>query len=434
MNIAASDLTTYLDHVERGIPPTETDEQTAEALTISGVSDALRAAAAVTKRKRIVILLDDAALTLTPEFLVEFFDIVRVLKASDISPKASVYPGTTEYGPRFHADHEGRSVPVWLSVNDNNYMQIMRDIARNRYPEANSIGEPEHQALMYAAFGVPRAYLTMLRQWKTSPKTTEQAKLNRIIQEHRDARVAEYRSLALKLPKLATVINVGEELLISMIEALRDANYDDPRSRQLLIAIPLSNFVPMTRRMVNLLVEAGLIREEPEISHGPDRKYIRLGPHVGALLAARAFSLGRGGGARRITEAMARPLAKHPVRRALNKLVPPETLMGLRLDLPPCQACGTERLSDEQRFCHSCGKKLLSDSVYSRCMKLPFADVPGLTSRMRQKIVEQGFNSIGDLMGVQDPGTELRKIWQVGELRSRDALAKIDLYIDEFLS
>lgn len=44
------------------------------------------------KRKRAILLLDDAALTLTKEYMIEFFDVFRSLKTISISPKASVYP------------------------------------------------------------------------------------------------------------------------------------------------------------------------------------------------------------------------------------------------------------------------------------------------------------------------------------------------------
>ncbi|MDB5700690.1 MAG: putative rane protein [Sphingomonadales bacterium] len=433
--LTQSDLAIFVDHVERGITATARDDAVVEALTISGVAAALRGAAASAGRKRTIVLMDDAALTLTPEYLVEFFEIVRVLKASDIAPKASVYPGTTEYGPRFHADHEGRQVAVWLSPMDGQYATIMAEIAQSRFPSSRTIEPDVDKALMYAAFGVPRAYLTLLRAFMSSGSGSEQAKLNKVVQDHRDARLAEYRSLALKLPTLATLVRAGDSMFGAMVNALGEANQVGSSTINQLIAVAAQDVTPLVKRMINLLVEAGLVRQESEVSHGEGRRYIRLAPHLGALIATRSFGMGsRGGGARTLVAALELPVAKHPVRRRLSKLIDHATVAGLKLDLPPCQVCNAERMTDSQRFCQQCGSKLLVASTYRRCMSLPISSVPGMSDWMREKTKEAGFATIGDLMAVQDPGTELRKIRYVGILRSTNALSRIDGFVDEFLS
>ena len=434
--VSYDDVATFVDRTERGTPPSILDEQVISALSIQKVKDMIRDAAELVDRKRSIVLLDDAALTLTPEYLVEFFEIVRVLKASDISPKASVYPGTTEYGPRFHADHEGHSVPVWLSVTEPRYLQVMHDIAERRLAGSDQVPEAVSQSLMYAAFGVPRAYLTMMRQWiERGHATSDQAVLNQLIREHRDARLSEFRSLALKLPKLSTMVETGNALFLSMIEVLREANAEmQDDSVQLQIGINADGFDAMTRRMLNLLIEAGLVREESEVSHGPDRRLRRVSPHVGALIADRAILKGRGGGARQIVEVLKGRKSKHPVRRALSKLVPQERLAALHYDLPPCQNCQIPRLNDTQRFCHACGKKLLDGSTFTRCMSLPVTEIPGLSQFNRGALRDLGLETIGSIVTMQDPGSELRKARGLGPLRSNRLLEKVYDFVDEFLS
>lgn len=435
LSVDKTAITAFVDHVERGVAPNQIDNTVVEALTIHNVATAIRAAATAAGRRRSVVLLDDAALTLTPEYLIEFFDMVRVLKASDIAPKASVYPGTTEYGPRFHADHEGRQVPVWLSPLDNQYADIMGEIARSRYPASRIIDKDVDKALMYAAFGVPRAYLTLLRSFLLSGSASEQATLNKIIQDHRSARFAEYRSLALKVPTLATLIRAGDLMFSAMVEALKETNQATSPTMNPLVAVPVQDMTPMAKRMVNLLVEVGLIRQEAEVSHGAGRRYVRLAPHLGALIAERAFDTGsRAGGAKVLVAALERPIAKHPVRRQLSKLIDRDVMSGLKLDLPPCQVCQAERVTENQRFCQQCGSKLLIASTFRRCMALPLSDVPGMTDWMRERTLEAGFGSIGDLLSAQDPGTELRKIRYVGPQRSTKTLSRIDGFVDEFLS
>lgn len=122
--------------LERGLEVSSRDEDAVRAVTIEGIVGAIERMCEYYGRKRAVLLLDDAALTLTPEYLVEFFDIVRILKRPRISPKASVYPGSTEYGPRFHAIHEGRIVTAWLPVEHDGYREVMRRIAQQRYRKA----------------------------------------------------------------------------------------------------------------------------------------------------------------------------------------------------------------------------------------------------------------------------------------------------------
>jgi hypothetical protein len=193
-----------VESLERQIDRSTEDEQVIRTLSIQSVVSAITEMCGFYGRKRAVVLLDDAALTLTPEYLIEFFDIVRVLKRSNISPKASVYPGSTEYGPRFHANHEGRTISVWLPVDHASYHTIMRDIATRRYSNANLVPVDVNDLMIFAAFGVPRAYLTMLRQWNSEEYGSSQQAVNAIVQEHSRVRLEEYQSLRLKVPRLAS--------------------------------------------------------------------------------------------------------------------------------------------------------------------------------------------------------------------------------------
>lgn len=157
---------------ERSHPLSPELEAVANRLSIDRVKLLLIRSADAFKRRRVVLLLDDAALTLTPEYLSHFFDIYRALKASRIAPKASVYPGTTEYGPNFHAGHEADTVFVWKRVTDNNYLSFMQDIGAKRFPDLAQIPDEIRALLAYSAFGVPRAYMTLVRSYLRHQKST----------------------------------------------------------------------------------------------------------------------------------------------------------------------------------------------------------------------------------------------------------------------
>jgi hypothetical protein len=69
-------------------------------------------------------------------------------------------------------------------------------------------------------------------------------------------------------------------------------------------------------------------------------------------------------------------------------------------------------------------------------MKLALAEVPGLTAWQKSKIELELplLKTIGDLLSHSDPGTELRKIRQVGQKRATSVIVAVNQYVDEFLS
>ena len=425
--------------LERSLPLSAEEQILSERLSIEQVKDVIARAASMFGRKRTVLLLDDAALTLTPEYLYEFFDIVRALKTPTISPKASVYPGTTEYGPRFHATQEGEIVPLWLSVEDSGYSAVMGSIAARRVQNLSDIPPDINEYLKYASFGIPRAYLNMLNEFLRSDFRTSQQGLNRIIQSHVAARLEEFRSLSVKAPKFTSLINRGNEVFRAIVRDLKDFNdaIDSRDEKQLTIGISGIAEYSMVLRMLNLLVEAGLLYEHPQVSHGPDRSYLRFTPHLAALFEARAFSSAeRGTSPKSVVETLMRRGSKHPLRRSVSSLFAPGELESLKLDLPPCAKCGQSRITDSQKFCHNCGSELLDTSTFTKCMSLPLGEVPSLTGWQKDRIASElpQLKNIGDLLAHQDPGTELRKIYGVGPRRATKIIEVIEGYVEEFLS
>jgi ERCC4-type nuclease len=67
-------------------------------------------------------------------------------------------------------------------------------------------------------------------------------------------------------------------------------------------------------------------------------------------------------------------------------------------------------------------------------MLLSIDEVPNLTTWQRQRVLEHGLKTIGDLLSLSDPGTELRKIHRVGNRRAQIILEHVEAYVDEFLS
>jgi hypothetical protein len=424
----AETLDYAISRLERGIASEIIMERD---ISISRVIDAINRTANHFSRKRSVILFDDAALTLTPEYMQELFEIIRSIKTATISPKASVYPGTTEYGPRFHVNHEAELISVWLPITSSSYSSVMDEIAMNRSHDIDSIPADVRNYIKYASFGMPRAFLVMLREFKHGDFRTTQQGLNRIIQAQNRQRESEYKSLALKVPKFQSLIEVGQSLINKMVIDLKSANHTLKQNKVQFIIGLVSAESPLEKRMLSLLVEAGLLYEETAaVSHGEQRNYKRYIPHTSILIEKKVFPESSIKG---IVDFLSRRPSKHPVRRSLATLLGTE-VDKLKLNIAPCTRCETPRLNDTQKFCHHCGSALIDESTFERCMKLNVHDVTHLTEWQKKKIKELKIEKIGDFLALQDPGTELRKLHRIGLKRATSIIGGIDYYVEEFLS
>jgi len=424
--------------LERNQPLSTEELKLSRAVTIDRVQQLIDKACELCGRKRTVLLLDDAALTLTPPYLIELLDIVRALKTPTIAPKASVYPGTTEYSPRFHAGQDSTEMFVWLSVEAAEYSADMDQIARQRFPDFDQVPTDFVELMRFAAFGIPRAYLTMLQAFKESTARTKQQALNQVVESHLNARLAEFRSLATKVPKLKRLVEVGELALNGMVRTIKASN-KDPDVVQLVIGVAKEDISAIVHRMFQLLIEAGLVFDAKEVKHGtPERIYQRYIPHGAALLQSRALTAGGLGGSISSTVAAIRTRrAKHPVRRKLSRLFDdPSVLKALDFSLPPCPGCGHVRVSEAQKFCSNCGSQLIAISTFDSCLNVKIIEVPGLTLWQIKKILEElpRLKTVRDYLAMQDPMAELLTVYGFGRRRSSRIADVLHSFVDDFLS
>lgn len=428
--------------LERGGILTPEQIDLAALLTIDRVKGLLVSAGDTFDRKRTVLLMDDAALTLAPEFMSHFFDIFRALKSARIAPKASVYPATTEYGASFHVAHEAEPISVWKKVTDGNYQSFMQGIAEKRFPEAIvDIPSETLGLLAYAAFGVPRTYMALVRSYTKaqagSPGATSQKWFNSVIEDFCAEKLREYGTLSSKTPLLATIINVGATCFNKIVDDVAAASQSlaNAETRQIYVGVQTDGLEnAYVSRMFGLLEEAGMLYRSGKVSHG-DRDYERFIPHLGALVQARAFSRGGGFSPRFATEMLSRPDEKHPVRRSIQTLIGQDVLSSLKLDLPNCDNCGAKR-AEAAKYCHQCGAMLTDVSSYERCMGTALADVPGLTTWQREKLASSSKipKAVGEFLALQDKGTALRTVRQIGRKRAENVIDAVDSFLEEFLA
>lgn len=434
-------LNALAGRLERSQPLDDKLNAFSDSLSIDKTQLVIDSVRTLAGRKFSVVLLDDAAMTLTPDYLIEFLDVVRSLKSSTIAPKVSVYPGTTETSPRFHQGQDATPISAWLSVEDAEYETIMRDIASVRVKGLDDIPEDVQSLLRFAAFGIPRAYLTMLEDFQRGGFKTAQQGANRIVSTHLKARLSEFRTLGKKIPKLEILVGAGEKLVHDIARELKAYNSNNLLQRQekgVAYGIRTDELVPLLERTLNLLIEAGLIFNDGEVKHGsPERIYRKYIPHSALLLGVGAFTAhGSSGSLRENLEGIRFKSTKHPLRKSLSAVVGSDFVAGLDLALPKCANCSVRRLTDNQRFCHACAHQLVDASTFNLCLDTAISDVPGLTLWQRNQIKQNlpFFSTIRDYLAKQDPAAELLTVAGFGKSRTAQIVDVLNSFVDDYLS
>lgn len=428
-------LNQLIARLERGTGE-ELYESIGHRLTVDHVLRAIRALLDASGRSRAVLLLDDAALSLADEYLVAFFEVFRQLKTELIAPKASVYPGSTQYGPTFHASHEAEAVHLWLSVEDAEYTQIMGDIATRRLPpdQISRLNPDVLELLKYLSFGVPRTYLRLLRELLSSKNKSLQQQVNGIVEAQTSLMRAEYDSLRFKLKQFASIVQAGGDLFDKVVQDVASAQSFDTSVRNVILGLQQEKSrSPLAERMLRFLVEVGFLFPLQPVSHGPDRKYDRYIPHLAFLWKRGAF--GRASWSTGLQTCMQASPSKHPVRRELSTLLRGDGLHRLKLDLPPCQNCGTERINESQRFCHHCGEQLVAASMFEECMKLQLSEIPEISRAMIRRLnSDTQMRTVGDIYSSQNATSDLQRASYVGPVRASEIIRRVESVIEEFLS
>jgi hypothetical protein len=403
-------------------------------LTFNSVIKIIEYLAIKLRRKRVVILLDDAALSLTPDYMIEFFDIFRSLKTVKISPKASVYPATPT-GPRLHVGQDAEPVSSWIDIEKSGYSEFMDALIEKRSLDVKTVIPADIiELLKYASFGVPRVFLNLLRRFVQDSGKTTQQKFNSIVNEQAKLIRVEYLSLHQKMPQYKSIIETGFYLFETIIDDIAKANKNLQNTKQILIGIEIEQDISFDR-MMRFLIEAGLLYDREPVSHGESREYHRYIPHFVFLMQKRAFSSGkRGFDSGSIIEFINRKQSKHPVRRSFGKLLSIEQIENMKLDLPPCNNCGAQRLTEEQKYCHNCGNELIGHSAFESCMKITIDQLPISDWQKRKVKEETSLKVVGDFLTMPDPGTELRKPFGIGPVRSAQIFNKVQQLVEEFLS
>ena len=128
LSAAGDDANDYIDILAAGMeapfPP--------GAVSPASLTKQLEGWARESGRRRVVLLLDDAAHAFSPQQQREFFEVFRELRSSPVSAKAAVYPGITTYSPYMHVGHEAELIEAWYRPDADDFLPTMRALLERR--------------------------------------------------------------------------------------------------------------------------------------------------------------------------------------------------------------------------------------------------------------------------------------------------------------
>lgn len=367
--------------------------------------------------------------------MVEFFEIFKNLKSNLITPKASVYQGTTQYGSRFHLGQDAEIVSIWPNFSSSEYLSFLDSLIEKRYPTLSSkINKDLIELMKIASFGNPRGFITLIFRFINESGHNVQVKMNKIIDERCNQLKDEYLSLSGKIPHYSSILNTGILFFNKTIEELKEANKEQTTEKCITLGLDEElNF--QQQRMINFLIEAGLLYESDPIKHGDGRVYRRMIPHTLFILRNKVLTpSSKGFSADEILQKFNLPNTKHPKRKKIETMLTKDELDSLTLVLANCQKCNAKRISEKQKYCTECGAQLQNISTYKKCLAVSVNDLP-LTEWLKTKILtETQIKQVQDFLTLADPGSELKKAYGIGNKKSEKIFETVIKYVKEYLS
>ncbi|GLU42090.1 MAG: hypothetical protein AB7E55_08965 [Pigmentiphaga sp.] len=326
---------------------------------------------------RCVLLIDDAAHAFSEKQQEDFFDFFRAVKSKSISPKAAVYPGITSHSPSFQVGHDAEQIDVWVKPSGEDYETFMLELARKRFKgtQISLIDENKDDIafLAYCSFGIPRAFLGMLRAIYNSPESyfntdgsLSKAKVLSLSRSGKEMSHRVYSSLEAKLPSLKSYVQNGDFIYRTLLDSIKDFNAGKDRAEQTMQFGIRSPLDPNLEKVMSFYQYAGLIMPIGEFSRGENGIFSVYELHIGDLVTDNAIVSRRTKSISLFLEVLR--AKKHSLwpRTFSNKILEASKLSGsdFKISLPQCQACGKERSTPEAHFCSYCGARLKSSSAY----------------------------------------------------------------------
>lgn len=429
------DIDSYINKIELGI----VDEISTvnELLSISILEDEIKKILCVSEMSSCVLLLDDAAHAFSKEQQYDFFEFFRNIKSREISPKAAIYPGVTNFSASFHVGHDAEEINVWIKVTDDDYIEFMIKLLQKRFPAEIFLQLTKDKDLLnlicYSSFGIPRALLNIVHNlWKEKKSVEIDCSRNSILKSIRQVNglfMNIYKSLEEQLPIYKEFVKKGDGIYETLLESLKQYNKEKDFFNQ-AVEVGIKKPIPVELdKVFNFLQYAGLLMYARELSRGENGRYAIYIINYGFLIEKNVF-----GGRTNIKNVeLATALKTRNMHEYKRFTV--ESLLGegdirdiFPFSLPPCPKCHTPRISADTKFCSECGEKLVTPSLFEGLVNNDISILPLTPSRVETIKQSSKIRTIRDILMDTDH-RELRSVPGVGPYWTD----KISSYAEEYI-
>lgn len=297
-----SDIIRNLSMLEMGRVDKLNDD---DMLTVESVVEKIEQCLVALKKIRCVLLLDDAAHAFSSQQQQDFFELFRQIRRKNISPKAAVYPGVTNYSSTFHIGHDAEEIDVWMKPNADKYIDFMHSILKNRFNEEfySKLSADMNliNLLCYSSYGIPRTLLNVISKFCIEQKNgTDELDITnftaqKVVKEIKEAFKSTYNiyeSLKFKLPMYSSFIDLGDKVYEKMLVILKEYNKNfsnDPMKQSSIIAIkkPIASEL---EKIFGFFQYAGLISLVSQSNRGDKGVYQLYELHCSAIIDRNVFS------------------------------------------------------------------------------------------------------------------------------------------------
>jgi hypothetical protein len=366
--------------------------------------------------------MDDAAHAFSPEQQRDFFEVFRALRSRYVAAKAAVYPGITSYSPYFHVGHEAELLEAWYSPDSDDFLNTMRDVAKNRLPEslyAKFEGKTEIiDYLALASAGLPRGYLNMLSfvlgvEEHSATRPTRR-KAEQAVALHAVSVRGIFMALQDKLPRFKNFVQVGMELQRSVAKALREFNTAKPPGKEKATVVAIADPISAElSRILGMAEYAGMLRQVGTVSRGIKGVFHRYSLHHAIILDENSLALGKSYALEDAVRSLSNSSAHAFVRTQAHGLLGTDYQQRCVLDLAPCQRCGNPRVTADARYCVKCGAELHDVSIYEELVNSPIDKLPLTRNKLSGLKKYSSIRTVQDVL-LDEETREVRKVPYVG--------------------
>lgn len=444
VGLSIPDMFPKKEFIERSLTKIEagiTESTEIDQFSISFLQKVIDEILETNNLNRCVLLIDDAAHAFSEKQQEDFFDFFRAVKSKSISPKAAVYPGITSHSPSFQVGHDAEQIDVWVKPFGDNYERFMLSLARKRFQgtQINLVEENEDDIafLAYCSFGIPRAFLGMLRSIYNSPDvyfntdgSLSKAQILALSRSGKEMSHGVYSSLENKLPSLKSYVKNGELIYRSILDSIKDFNSEKDRAEQTMQFGIRSPLDANLEKVISFFQYAGLIMFIGEFSRGENGVFSVYEVHIGDLVADNAIVGRRTKSTSLFLEVLRAKKHQTWPRTFSNKILEVTKLSGsdFKISLPQCQNCLKERPSPEAHFCPYCGSRLKSSSAYEQLVDQDI-DVLDISAAMKERIKNNSqIRKVRDIL-IDSSREQLMSIKYIKKARAVEIVGAAEEYV-----